>query len=68
MNGLKKDLKQRIKRLQREGLVVRIEKGVKHDRLILCNGLTYTCSQSPSDYRGLQNLVSQIRRMTLDRV
>ena len=66
MNGMKKDLKQRIKRLQREGLVVRIEQGVKHDRLILCNGLTYTCAKSPSDYRGLQNLVAQIRRLTLD--
>ena len=66
MNGMKKDLHQRIKRLRKEGLIVRVEKGVKHDKLILCNGLTYVCSQSPSDYRGLKNLVSQVRRLALD--
>jgi len=65
MNGMKKDLRQNIKRLKREGLIVAVERGKKHDKLILCNGLTYACSQSPSDYRGLQNMVSEVRRLAL---
>lgn len=60
----KKEAAQAVKRLMKEGLVIALEVGTRHYRLTLCNGMHYTRASSPSDWRAVRNMVSDIRRLT----
>jgi hypothetical protein len=60
----KKEAEQAIKRLIKEGLVVGQDKGGKHLVLILRGGTVYTRAGSPSDWRAVRNMESDIRRLT----
>ena len=58
-----KDMRQTVKRLQRDGTVIGVEPSAKHWRLTLRDGSIYTCSGTPSDWRGLRNMVAEIQRI-----
>jgi hypothetical protein len=60
----RKDARQAVKRLKAEGLVIDEDNAGKHWTLILCNGLRYTRAGTPSDFRAVRNMESDIRRLT----
>lgn len=63
---MSKDLKQLLRRLKREGLIVSHDQNGngRHAVLVLCNGARYPCARSPSDWRMLRNMECDIRRLT----
>jgi|SoimicmetaTmtHPB_FD_contig_31_6860952_length_259_multi_4_in_0_out_0_1 hypothetical protein len=67
---MKKELKQSLQRLRREGLVLCVEptRG-DHWRLHLWNGTFYIMASTASDWRATRNMEADIRRTkTLDRL
>jgi len=65
MSSSKKELRQLVQRLRREGLVVEHHPGPgRHATLVLCNGQHYPLARSPSDWRMLRNMECDIRRLT----
>lgn len=58
-----KDMRQTLKRLRREGLVVgSTGGGHKHEKLQLLGGGFYVVASSASDHRAMKNVESAIRR------
>jgi hypothetical protein len=58
-----KDMKQTLKRLKKEGLIVaQAGGGERHIRLTLCNGACYIVASSSSDWRAVRNVEAGIRR------
>jgi hypothetical protein len=61
---MKKDLKQSVQRLRKEGLVLRVEPtNAQHWKLHLSNGDTYIAAATSSDWRACMNLEAAVRRM-----
>jgi hypothetical protein len=60
---VRKDAKQAVARLKREGLVTAVEptRG-QHVRLTLADGSFYVAASSSTSSRGLKNMVAAIRR------
>jgi len=66
---MKKDMKQILKRLTKEGLIVaQAGGGERHLKLTLCDGSLYIVSASSSDWRALRNVEAGIRRTVATRV
>ena len=58
-----KEMKQTLKRLTKEGLIVAVEGGgCRHLKLTLSNGALYVVSATSSDWRAMRNVESGIRR------
>jgi hypothetical protein len=64
-----KEMKQTLKRLKKEGLIVsQSGGGERHVKLTLSNGALYVVSASSSDWRALRNVEAGIRRTVATRV
>ena len=64
-----KDMKQTLKRLTKEGLIVsQAGGGQRHLKLTLSNGALYIVSSTSSDYRAVLNVEAGIRRTVATRV
>jgi hypothetical protein len=60
---MKKDLKQAVQRLRKEGLILRVEPtSSQHWKLHLWNGDTYIAAATSSDWRACLNLEAAVRR------
>jgi len=58
-----KDFSQMVKRLRAQGLITDVVRGAKHPILILAGGARYTIPWTPSDWRGIKNAESHIKRL-----